>query len=54
MRTRVCVCFAGFAYFSNGHFSKLILILQKMLLGFTHMMAIKELGQGDVPGLEGI
>lgn len=48
MHTRVRVCSAGFAYFSNDRFSKLILILQKMLLGFMQLMAIKELRWGDM------
>lgn len=43
MRTRVRLCSAGFAYFSNDQFSKLMLILQKMLLGFTQLVAIKGL-----------
>lgn len=47
MRTRVRVCSAGSAYFSNDRVSKLILILQKMLLGFTQLMTIKELCWGD-------
>lgn len=46
MRTRVRVCSAGCAYFSNDQLSKLILILQKMLLGFRQLMAIKELCWG--------
>lgn len=47
VRTRACLCSAGFAYFSNDQFSKLILILQKMLLGFTQLVAIRELCWGD-------
>lgn len=46
------VCAAGFAYFSNDRFAKLILTLQKMLLGFPQLMAIKELCWGDAPHLE--
>lgn len=47
MRTRVRLCSAGFAYFSNDQFSKLILILQKMLVGFTQLVAIRGLCWGD-------
>lgn len=47
MCTRVRLCSAGFAYFSHDQFFKLILILQKMLPGFTQLLAIRGLCWGD-------
>lgn len=46
MCTRVRLCSAGFAYFSNDQFSELILILQKMLPGFMQLVAIRGLCWG--------
>lgn len=48
VHARAHVYSAGFAYFSNDRYSKLILTLQKMLLGFMQLMAIKELCWGDM------